>query len=78
MTANKQNNQAVTTEQPRRKKDAFSILDNQVKIFRTNSKIYQFQLWIKEEQKYVRLSLHTEDKDTAITKATEEGVPYFV
>ena len=47
MPANKQNNQAVNTEQPRRKKDAFSILDNQVKIFRTNSKIYQFQLWIK-------------------------------
>ena len=51
MTAIKQNNQAVKTEQLRSKKDAFSILDNQVKIFRTNSKIYQFQLWIKEEQK---------------------------
>ena len=76
MTAIKQNNQAVTTEQPRSKKDAFSILDNQVKIFRTNSKIYQFQLWIKEEQKYVRLSLHTEDKDTAITKATERFIYY--
>ena len=67
---------AVTTEQPRSKKDAFSILDNQVKIFRTNSKIYQFQLWIKEEQKYVRLSFHTEDKDTAITKATERFIYY--
>ena len=51
MPAIKQNNQAVKTEQLRSKKDAFSILDNQVKIFRTNSKIYQFQLWIKEEQK---------------------------
>lgn len=76
MTAIKQNNQAVKTEQLRSKKDAFSILDNQVKIFRTNSKIYQFQLWIKEEQKYVRLSLHTEDKDTAITKATERFIYY--
>jgi len=76
MTAIKQKNQAVTTEQPRSKKDAFSILDNQVKIFRTNSKIYQFQLWIKEEQKYVRLSLHTEDKEIAITKATERFIYY--
>ena len=74
MPAIKQNNQTVKTEQPRSKKDAFSILDNQVKIFRTNSNIYQFQLWIKEEQKYVRLSLHTEDKETAITKATERFI----
>ena len=74
MPAIKQNNQAVKTEQLRSKKDAFSILDNQVKIFRTNSNIYQFQLWIKEEQKYVRLSLHTEDKEIAITKATERFI----
>jgi integrase len=64
------------TEQPRSKKDVFEILDGQVKIYRTNSKVWQYQLWIKEEQKYVRESLKTEDKESAINKAQERFVYY--
>lgn len=61
---------------PKSKKDVFDILDNQVKIYRTNSQVFQFQMWIREEQKYVRKSLHTTDRQHAIEKATEEFVKY--
>ena len=60
----------------RSKKDVFDILDNQVKIYRTNSQVFQFQMWIREEQKYVRKSLHTTDRQHAIEKATNEFVKY--
>ena len=40
----------------RSKKDAFDILDGRIKIYRTASKVWQMQTWIKEEQKYVRES----------------------
>lgn len=61
---------------PKSKKDVLDILDGQVKIYRTNSKVYQFQLWVREEQKYVRKSLHTTNLDIAVEKATEEFVKY--
>lgn len=60
----------------RSKKDVFEIFDGKVKIYRTNSKIYQYQLWIPEEQKYVRKSLHTSDKETASKRAEEEFIHY--
>ena len=60
----------------RSKKDAFDILDKRVKIYRTASKVWQMQMWVKEEQKYVRESLHTEDKDIAINKAEERFIFY--
>lgn len=67
----------MTVKNPERtKKDAFDILDGKVKIFRTASKVWQMQLWIKEEQKYVRESLFTEDKESAINKAEERFI-YF-
>ena len=60
----------------RSKKDAFDILDKRVKIYRTASKVWQMQMWIKEEQKYVRETLHTEDKEIAINKAEERFIFY--
>lgn len=66
----------TSTDKPRGKKDVFEILDGQVKIYRTNSKIWQYQLWIKEEQKYVRESLQTDDKESAVNKATERFIYY--
>ena len=58
----------------RSKKDAFDILDGRIKIYRTASKVWQMQTWIKEEQKYVRESLKTEDKDIAERKAEERYI----
>ena len=58
----------------RSKKDAFDILDGRIKIYRTASKFWQMQTWIKEEQKYVRESLKTEDKDIAERKAEERYI----
>ena len=66
----------ISTDKPRGKKDVFEILDGQVKIYRTNSKVWQYQLWIKEEQKYVRESLQTDDKESAVNKATERFIYY--
>lgn len=56
------------------KKDAFDILDGEVKLYRTTSKVWQFQMWISDEQKYVRESLRTEDKDAAIAAAKRRYV----
>jgi integrase len=64
------------TNPERTKKDAFDILDKRVKIYRTASKVWQMQMWVKEEQKYVRESLHTEDKEIAIKKAEEQFIFY--
>ncbi|MGY8935288.1 MAG: tyrosine-type recombinase/integrase [Alphaproteobacteria bacterium] len=47
------------------------ILGGKCKIFRvTNSgDVYQFQMWISEEKKYLRKSLRTKDLETAINRA---------
>lgn len=58
----------------RSKKDAFDILDKRVKIYRTASKVWQMQMWIREEGKYVRESLHTEDREIAMKKAEERFI----
>ena len=60
----------------RSKKDAFDILDKRVKIYRTASKVWQMQMWVTEEQKYIRESLHTEDKEIAVKKAEERFIFY--
>ena len=60
----------------RSKKDAFDILDKRVKIYRTASKVWQMQMWIREEGKYVRESLHTEDREIAMKKAEERYIFY--
>ena len=64
------------TNPERSKKDAFDILDKRVKIYRTASKVWQMQMWIREENKYVRESLHTEDKEIAIRKAEDRFIFY--
>lgn len=40
----------------RSKKDAFDILDKRVKIYRTASKVWQMQMWIRQEGKYFKKS----------------------
>lgn len=62
------------TNPERSKKDAFEIFDGRVKIFRTGSKVWQMQVWINEEKKYVRESLKTEEKDTAQRLAEERYI----
>ena len=64
------------TNPERSKKDAFDILDKKVKIYRTASKVWQMQMWIREEGKYVRESLHTEDREIAMKKAEERYIFY--
>ena len=53
------------------KKDLVEILDGRVKIFHTTSRVYQAQIWINEEGKYVRKSLRTDDLETAKKRAEE-------
>lgn len=53
------------TQPERSKKDVFEIFGGKVKIFRTNSKVWQMQTWINAEGKYFRESLRTEDRATA-------------
>ena len=60
----------------RSKKDAFDILDGQVKLFRTTSKVWQMQMWISEEQKYVRESLKTDDIELAQKHAQDRFIFY--
>ena len=47
------------------------ILDGKGQVLRTNASgdVWQFRMWIEEEQKYVRKSLKTRDLETAINKA---------
>jgi len=58
------------------KKDPFDLFDGRIKVYRTTSQVWQMQMWISEEQKYVRESLKTTDKDQAILKAEDRYV-YF-
>ena len=62
------------TQAERSKKDAFTIFDGRVKIFRTNSKVWQFQFWVNSEGKYARESLRTEDQATAARLAEERYI----
>lgn len=64
-------------KQPNRsKREAIDICDGEVKIYRTTSKIWQFQMWISEEQKYVRESLKTENNSEAIDCAKKKYIYY--
>ena len=58
------------------KREAFDIYDGEVKIYRTTSKIWQFQMWISEEQKYVRETLRTENREDAIDNAKKKYIFY--
>jgi len=64
-------------KQPHRfKREAFDIYDGEVKIYRTTSKTWQFQMWITEEQRYVRKTLDTENKEDAIANAKNKYIFY--
>lgn len=69
-------NKQKQTNPERSKKDAFDILGKKVKIYRTASKVWQLQIWVPEEKRYVRESLRTEDKEIAIKKAEDRFVFY--
>ena len=49
------------------------VLGGKAKVFRTakSGDVYQFQMWISEEKKYLRRSLKTKDLETAIGRAEE-------
>ena len=54
------------------------IYDGKVRIFRTthSGDVYQMRMYIQEEQKYVRKSLKTRDKQLALTIAENEYIRY--
>jgi integrase len=54
-------------------KDEFEIFDGRVKIFRTNQSgdVYQMRVWIREQQKYFRVSLRTTSLEESIQKSEE-------
>lgn len=49
------------------------ILGGKAKVFRVpnSGDVYQFQMWISEEKKYIRRTLKTRDLETAIKRAEE-------
>lgn len=66
-----------TKRQPR-KSDVTQIYGGVASIYRTthSGDVYQFQMWISEEGKYVRRSLKTRDKEIAIDRAQAEFIRY--
>ena len=54
--------------------DNHEILGGKCSIFRVaqSGDVWQFKMWITEEQKYLRKSLRTKDFDTALIRAEEK------
>ena len=54
--------------------DNHEILGGKCSIFRVaqSGDVWQFKMWVKEEQKYLRKSLRTKDFDTALIRAEEK------
>ena len=54
--------------------DNYEILGGKAQIFRVakSGDVWQFKMWVKEEQKYLRKSLRTRDFDTAVIRAEEK------
>lgn len=50
------------------------MFEGRIRVFKTASQIWQMQIWIPEEQKYVRESLKTADKEVAAKKAEERYI----
>ena len=50
------------------------ILGGKCSIFRVaqSGDVWQFKMWVTEEQKYLRKSLRTKDFDTALIRAEEK------
>lgn len=51
-------------------------MDGRIRIFRTTSQVWQMQMWINEEGKYVRESLHTEELPQAKRLAEQRYIFY--
>lgn len=56
------------------KKEKLYILDERVQLFRNTSDIWQMQMWVREEGKYVRESLRTADLLEAKKKAEDRFI----
>jgi integrase len=58
--------------------DQFSIYDERVTIYRTkhSGDVWQFRMYVQDEQRYVRKSLRTRDKEIAIKRAEDEFIFY--
>ena len=58
--------------------DSFERFDGKIRIFRTthSGDVYQMSMYIKDEKRYVRKSLKTRDKETAIRIAEDEFIYY--
>jgi len=56
--------------------DVTDIFDGEIRIYRTTQSgdVYQLRMWISEEKKYIRKSLRTRDKPTAISLAQKEYI----
>jgi integrase len=66
----------VKTPTLKSKKEKLYILDDRVQLFRNTSAVWQMQMWIREEGKYVRESLRTDDLVEAKHKAEERFIFY--
>jgi integrase len=58
--------------------DSFERFDGQLRIYRTthSGDVYQMSMYVKDEQKYVRKSLKTRDKEIATKRAEDEFIFY--
>ena len=58
--------------------DSFERFDGQLRIYRTthSGDVYQMSMYVKDEQKYVRKSLKTRDKEIASKRAEDEFIFY--
>lgn len=67
-----------STEKVSRRTDITEIFDGNVTIYKTTNSgdVYQFQMYVKDEQRYVRKSLKTRDKQVAISLAQKEFIFY--
>ena len=61
-----------------RMSDVTDIYDGEVRIFRTthSGNVWQMRMYVREEQRYVRKSLKTRDKEIAISIARNEFIFY--
>lgn len=61
-----------------RRTDVMDIFDGNVRIFRTTNSgdVWQFQMYVAQEQRYIRKSLKTRDKEVAIGLAQKEFIFY--
>ena len=58
--------------------DAFDIFDGNVKVYRTthSGDVWQMRMYVQPEQRYVRKSLKTRDKEVATDRAQKEFIFY--